>query len=105
MFEKGEHLNLKKEQSPMTVQIIPNVNKIRVEKKFVIQKLEPHQEGIPPYTKLSNAEQKELDAIPNYGYYRENIFNLEEMYLYRAIFKLYLGKFSESLEDLSKSWK
>jgi len=40
----------------MSVQIIPNVNKIRVEKKFVMQKLEPDQEGIPPYTTLSSAE-------------------------------------------------
>jgi hypothetical protein len=27
------------------------------------------------------------------------------MYLYRAIFNLYLGKYTESLEDLTKSWK
>lgn len=85
----------------MSVQIIPNVNKIRVEKKFVMQKLEPDQEGIPPYTTLSSAEQKELDSIPNYGYYRENIFQLEEMYLYRAIFNLYIGKFQEALNDLT----
>ena len=47
MYEKNEHLQLKKEQSPMTVQIIPNVGRIKVEKKMVLEKLQPHREGIP----------------------------------------------------------
>ena len=47
IYEKNEHISIKKEHSPMTVQIIPNVSKIKVEKKLVINKLQPHQEGIP----------------------------------------------------------
>jgi len=35
VYEKNEHLELKKEKSPMTIQIIPNVNKIKVEKRLV----------------------------------------------------------------------
>mgnify|MGYP000211895552 FL=1 len=89
----------------MSIQIIPNVAKIKVEKRLVINKLKPHVEGIPKYTPLSAAEQKELDALQFYGYYRENIFQLEEMYLYRAMFLMYQDRNSEALEDLKKSWK
>ena len=38
-FVKNEHLSLKKEHSPMTIQIIPNVGKIKLEKKLVLAKL------------------------------------------------------------------
>lgn len=89
MFEKGEHLAIKKDESPMTIQIIPNVGRIKIEKQLVVNKLQPHKEGIPQYTPLTKQEQKSLEGIPMYGYYRENIFQLEEMYLYRSIFHLY----------------
>ena len=105
MYEKNEHLQLKKEQSPMTVQIIPNVGRIKVEKKMVLEKLQPHREGIPQYTPLSSKERKQLEAIQAYGYYRENIFQLEEMLLYRSIFNFYLGDYASALEDMNRSWK
>ena len=54
---------------------------------------------------LSSQERKELDSVVTHGYYRENIFQLEEMYLYRSIFQLYIGNMQESLADLTKSWK
>ena len=56
--------------------------------------------------KLLTAEQKKsLDKETPYGYYRENIFNLEEMYLYRSIFNTYIGNYDEAIIDLNKSWK
>jgi tetratricopeptide (TPR) repeat protein len=104
-FEKNEHLKIKKDGSPMTIQIIPNVNRIKIEKNLVIKKLQPHQEGIPQYTPLSKSEEKELEGIPFNGYYRENIFSLEEMYLYRAIFSLYTKNYKSALNDLEKAWR
>lgn len=41
-FENNEHMEHKKEHSPMTIQIIPNVNRIKVEKNLVLKKLQPH---------------------------------------------------------------
>jgi len=38
------------------------------------------------------------------GYYRENIFNLEDMYLFKAIFLMYLGQYDESNSELVKSF-
>jgi hypothetical protein len=104
-FENLEPMSLKKEGSPMTIQIIPNVNRIKLEKKLVISKLQPHQEGIPHYTPLTELERKSVEIIKRYGYYTENIFNLEEMYLYRAIFNIYTNNYSAALTDLNKSWK
>jgi hypothetical protein len=34
-YEKGEHLKITKEASPMSVQIIPNVGRIKIEKVLV----------------------------------------------------------------------
>ena len=39
IYEKNEHLKVTKGQSPMSVQIIPNVGKIKIEKKFVLRAL------------------------------------------------------------------
>lgn len=39
------------------------------------------------------------------GYYRENIFQLEEMYLYRSMFNTYIGDYNEAIKDLNLSWK
>lgn len=89
----------------MTIQIIPNVNRIKIEKNFVVNKLQPHKEGIPQYTALSKGEEKMLAGIPMHGYYRENIFQLEEMYLYRSIFNLYHKNYKAAFEDMEKAWK
>ena len=39
LYEKETHLKLTKSQSPMSIQIIPNVNKIKLEKMYVAQYL------------------------------------------------------------------
>jgi len=100
LYEKGEHLQLKKGQSPMSIQIIPNVNKIKVEKQYVIRQLGKNTE-LPG---LMASEKKALEQVERTGYYRENIFQLEDMYLYRGVFQMYLGNNNESLADITKSW-
>ena len=40
-----------------------------------------------------------------FGYYKENIFQLEEMYLYRAIFNIYHKSYKTALEDIERAWK
>lgn len=89
----------------MTIQIIPNVNKIKVEKRLVQKHLMNSKNAPSARVELSPQERKELDGVATHGYYRENIFQLEEMYLYRSIFQLYIGNMQESLVDLTKSWK
>jgi hypothetical protein len=76
------------------------VNKIKVEKKFVLRHVGKNQE-LPD---LTASESKALASVDRTGYYRENIFQLEDMYLYRGIFQMYLGKNDESLRDITRSW-
>jgi hypothetical protein len=54
---------------------------------------------------LTEEEQAALDQVDSCGYYRENIFQLEEMYLYRSIFNTYLGNIDQAISDLNKSWR
>jgi hypothetical protein len=105
VFEKGEHLNLTKGQSPMSIQIIPNVNKIKIEKRFVQLAKAKRPNDDFTYPDLTPEEQAELDEAEQFGYYRENIFQLEEMYLYRSIFNTYLGNIDHAIADLNRSWK
>jgi hypothetical protein len=53
---------------------------------------------------LKAAELKSLKDAERFGYYRENIFQLEDMYLYRGIYKMYLGNYDEAQIDFNKSW-
>ena len=55
IYEKGEQLLLSKSQSPMTIQIIPNVQKIKIEKKFVSQKKDMNR-----VTTLTDNQKREL---------------------------------------------
>ena len=84
----------------MTIQIIPNVNKIKIEKKYVSQKKDVNR-----VIGLNDKQRQELDSIKNHGYYRENIFQLEEMYLYRSVFNTYIGEYKDAISDLNLSWK
>ncbi len=44
-----------------------------------------------------------MKQICPYSYYNENIFGLEDLYLYRAIFKVYSGDFTSALKDFDSS--
>ena len=98
-------MKLTKGQSPMSIQIIPNVNKIKLEKQFVQLAKARRPNDDPTLPELTAEEQAELEAVEPHGYYRENIFQLEEMYLYRSIFYTYLGNIDHAIADLNRSWK
>ena len=46
-------------------------------------------------------EIEDLDALPQVGYYQENIISLKELYLYRALAYIYLQKFTEAIADFN----
>lgn len=80
----------------MSIQIIPNVGKIKIEKKYVMRQLNINQGKLLELPVLKAAELKSLKDAERFGYYRENIFQLEDMYLYRGIYKMYLGSYDEA---------
>lgn len=40
-----------------------------------------------------------------YSYYYENIFNVEDFYLYRGVFKFYQQRYVEAFEDFERACK
>jgi hypothetical protein len=81
------------------------VNKIKLEKRLVQRGQAKQSKDDNSYPDLTPEEQAELDEVEPLGYYRENIFQLEEMYLYRSIFNTYLGNIDHAIADLNRSWK
>ena len=63
-----------KNDSPMTIQIIPNVNKIKIEKQYVSTNLISADEMDPKSVDLKPEERQSLAEVDRFGYYRENIF-------------------------------
>lgn len=56
-------------------------------------------------TQTADIQDEELDRYESndQNFYKENIFNREDYYLYRGIVNLYAGKYDASLHDLDKS--
>ena len=48
-----------------------------------------------------NAES--LEDSDKYSYYYENIFNLEDFYLYRGVFNFYKQRFQDALVDFDRA--
>jgi len=44
-----------------------------------------------------------LSTLKSYSYYLENIFNLEDLYLYRGVVWFYLQNYSSAIDDFHKS--
>lgn len=44
-----------------------------------------------------------LKRLKPYSYYYENIFNLEDFYLYRAVFKFYSARYEDALVDFDRA--
>lgn len=58
----------------MSIQIIPNVGKIKIEKRYVMRYLSSNQNKNLELPPLKPAELKSLKDAERFGYYRENIF-------------------------------
>ena len=65
IYEREEHLKVLKGESPMTIQIIPNVNKIKIEKQFVSANLITSDEMNPKSVELKPEERKQVDHEVN----------------------------------------
>lgn len=98
-------LQFKKSQSPLSIQIIPNVNRIRIEKARAVSAIRDRkcslQELIEECKLQKNSEELySAEEIEPISYYRENIFNIEDYYLYRAIMKFYYEDYESAIKDL-----
>jgi tetratricopeptide (TPR) repeat protein len=102
--ESNPIYQFKKSESPLSIQIIPNVNRIRLEKARAVSAIQERkcslQELIEECKQLrKNEEIYSAEEIEPISYYRENIFNLEDYYLYRGVMKFYFKDFGGAIED------
>lgn len=49
-----------------------------------------------------DADLAQLDEITPYSYYYENVFSLEDLFLFRAVYKFYMKDYSGAIQDYSK---
>lgn len=112
-YESDRLLQLKRRDSVLNVQIIPNVEKIKIEKALVAQDLHQQKQQLPadqradlPSLSIDLDEPintQNMKRLKPYSYYYENIFNIEDFYLYRAVFKFYSGRYEDALIDFDRA--
>lgn len=98
---KDQSIKLYKYQSPLCIQIIPNVARIRIEKARAISAIRERKCSLQELIEeCKNQEQDEYAADINpISYYKENIFNKEDYFLYRAVLKFYYGDYEGAIDD------
>jgi len=47
---------------------------------------------------IEDEDERDQDA----NYYKENIFNKEDFYLYRSVFYIYSGEYEKAIQDLDQ---
>ena len=98
-YESDALSQLKKKDSMLNIQLIPNVERIKVEKALVARDFHLAKQQLPEEQKCElpslsvdldePIDPKMLEKLKEVSYYYENIFNLEDFYLYRGVFKFY----------------
>ena len=45
------------------------------------------------------------ESICPWSYYMENMFSLDDLFLYRGVLRFYAGKYQEAINDFQQSFK
>ena len=112
-YESDRLLQLKRRDSILNVQIIPNVEKIKIEKAMVAHDVHAQKAQLPELAEADlpsisidldePVNPQQLKRCTPYSYYYENIFNIEDFYVYRGIFKFYQKLYGEAAEDFQRA--
>ena len=108
-YESDALSKLKKKDSMLNIQLIPNVERIKIEKVLVAKDFNSAREELPaeqraevPSLSVDLDEPHDpalLAKLQEVSYYYENIFNLEDFYLYRGVFKYYSQDYDGAIID------
>ena len=108
--------------SRMQQQIIPNVNKIKIEKQRAIRRYQQKNQLIEnnrrkkkksttnllEFTIDSEASDLSLkkrgSTICPWSYYMENLFSKDDLFLYRSVMNFYAGRYREAISDMRQSY-
>jgi hypothetical protein len=96
-YESDKLTRLKRKDSTLNIQLIPNIDRVLMEKNAVardmadLKKKNPDNADIPDldYNPQVKIDFQAINTFPNVSYYYENIFGLEDFYLYRGIINFY----------------
>lgn len=91
--------------------MIPNIDRVRTEKNAVardfaeLRKLNPANSDIPDleYNPAHKIDFTKFKTLPAVSYYYENIFGLEDFYLYRALINFYQRNYKDALADFKQA--
>lgn len=53
----------------------------------------------PDMSLYHSVDMEQLEALTPYSYYYENVFSLEDLFLFRAVYNFYLGEYDAALTD------
>lgn len=105
-YESDKLTRLKRKDSILNIQIIPNIERIKIEKNAVARDLfeQKRQKPDVDYPDLDyNPSQKidfnALKTLESVSYYYENIFSLEDFYLYRGLINFYQQEYRAAIDD------
>ena len=92
LFRSGKLKNIKRKDAPLSISLVPNSERIAIEKQLVEQISNPR-------IKVGKEITKELHQLPIVLRYYESIYGLKDLYLYRGVIRSYLGKYSDAIQD------
>lgn len=110
LYESGMLEQTKKQDAPLSIKLVPNSERTRIEKAtfakdLKLAKLEHMMEADSDDLSSSMSfehcagELKDRDLLPAVAYYFESVFGLREIYLFRGIISVYLGLYLEAIAD------
>jgi hypothetical protein len=106
LYEGQKISEIKKKDAQLNIQIIPNVKRIKLEKVAVAHELHMNLQGQSPELQFNedlsvhhSVDLEKLESMTHYSYYYENVFSLEDLYLFRAVYHFYLGDYEAALAD------
>jgi hypothetical protein len=51
---------------------------------------------------MATIDLEQLRDVPLHSYYYENVFSLEDLFLFRAVFHFYAGAYQRAISDYQK---
>jgi tetratricopeptide (TPR) repeat protein len=99
--------SLKRKDSPLNIQTIPNVHRIKIEKQLVAKEILFQDKSLNDMSSLSidisqTVTADDMKGISCLNNYYENIFSIEDFTVYRGICHFYLQNYQDAQVNFKK---
>lgn len=96
--------NIKRKDSPLCIKLIPNVERIKIEKAQTAKDLKLKQLEMTEGEQIESisfdndaGEISELSSIKLTTNYYESIFSLTDLYFYKGLCLVYMGQYADAI--------